>query len=110
MARNTASITADGTTFLVNVHKPQSADSYKATIHIAGSSFGGGTVKLQSSPDGGTTKVDLKINGSAYSATANDVVNIELGNGGKNSDSIKLYAVMTGSTAPAVTVTVHDNL
>jgi hypothetical protein len=93
------------------VVKPAHADTYKATIHIAGSSFGSGAVKLQSSPDGGTTKVDLKdTSGAAYSTTANDVVNIELGDGGTNSDMIKLYAVMTDSTAPDVTVTVHDNL
>jgi hypothetical protein len=114
MATYTATISADGTVAVCNVHKPNGLDFWRASVYITGAggnNFGSGTVTLQSSPDGGTTKVTMKnLSGTTYSATSNDSVNLSLGSGATNSDAIKVYAVMTGSTNPSVTVTVKDNL
>lgn len=110
MAKYTASITVDGTVQVMRVRKPVGLDLWQGTVSIFGT-FGSGTVTLQASPDSGTTKITLKdLTGTTYSATTNDMVGIELGTGATNSDAMILYAVMTGSTNPTVTVAVDDNL
>ena len=40
---------------------------------------------------------------------SNDSINIDLGNASHNSDNLKLYAVLTGSTNPALTIALYDN-
>jgi len=110
MSKHTAEITADGTVALANINKPANADKYFATIMISGSTFGSGTVTIQASPDGGVTKITVPDStGVDFSATAATIRNIELGCGSSNGDFITLYAVMTGSTNPDVTITVFDN-
>jgi len=111
MAKYTVNLNADGTYLIATIKKPGGGvNAFEGTVHLTGT-FGGGSVKLQTSPDGGTTKVDCKdISGSAYSATANDMVNIKLGDGGTLTDCIKLYAVLSGSTAPNINATLHSNL
>lgn len=109
MAKYTTTFAADGTAFLCNVVKPRNLPIWQATVYIYGT-FGGGTVALQSSPNGGTTKLALKdFSGTAFTATADDNIPIQLGTGDKNSDRVKLYAVLTGSTAPSITIDVLDN-
>lgn len=110
MARYTARITADGDTFLCDILKPSdSSEKWGATVYIYGT-FGGGTVTLVGSPDGGTTKVTLpNISGAAFSATTNAAVELEHGNGNKNTDAPKLYARVAGSAGATINVTVFDN-
>jgi hypothetical protein len=74
--------------------------------------FGSGTVTLFVSPDGGTTKIALKdaISGTAISNAAAAMNTIRLANGGTNSDNLILYATLAGSTNPALTVAIFDNL
>jgi hypothetical protein len=110
MAKITTTITNTTATQIAIARKPRNADKYIATIAASGT-FGGGTFKVQMSPDGGTTKIDLKDqSGSAWSATANDVINIELGDCGTLSDGIILYGVNTGGTGINMTVNVFDNV
>jgi hypothetical protein len=80
-----------------------------ATVFVYGT-FGSGTLKLQASPDGGTTKIDLpNLSGTAISVTANGIYNIQLGNGNALGADIILYAVLTGATNPSLTVAIYDN-
>lgn len=102
-------LTADGTITLGPIHKVREHDNYFGTISILGT-FGSGTAVVQMSPDGGTTKITQKTeSGSAYSATANDTVNIRLGRGSTNSDQPILYVTLTGSTNPSLTAILNDN-
>lgn len=107
----TASITADGSTAVCQIDRRRSdANMWQGSVFISGT-FGSGTVKIQYSPDGGTTKFDAKdFTGTAMSATsASTFVTQPQGNGDKLSDYITVYATMSGSTNPAVTVTLFDN-
>lgn len=62
---------------------------------IAYGTFGGGTVKLQASPDGGTTWVDLlDENGSALSTNAAAVLEFHLAGG------VQVRANLAGGTGP----------
>lgn len=111
MAKYTATISADGSTALCQIDRRKSdANAWQADIFIGGT-FGGGTVAIQLSPDGGTTKFAWKDwNGTAISsATAAHFTTPPAGNGTHLSDFMTVYAVMTGSTAPSVSVTVFDN-
>lgn len=110
MANYRTSIAADTTaTALVTVKKPHSLTSYVATINAYGT-FGSGTLSYSMSTDGGTTKVAMKdITGAAYSATANDTVNIELGVANHLGKEPIIYAVLSGSTNPTITIDVLDN-
>ena len=109
MTKHSATIDADENVFLTTIGKRTGVDMYEATIAVYGT-FGGGTVTLQGSPDGGTTKINLRdISGSVVSITSDDVFNVRLGYANKLGDELMLYANMSGSTTPAVTVDVFDN-
>jgi hypothetical protein len=103
-------IAADGAYLIGKLPHRQVANQFYGTFAAYGSSFGGGTVVFSWSPDGGTTKIPLKDeNGAAMSTAANALFHRALGNGSTNSDFISIYATMTGSTTPSVTVAVYDN-
>lgn len=111
MAKYTNTISADGSVYICQIDRRRSdANAWQADIFIGGT-FGSGTVKIQLSPDQGTTKYDLKDwNGTNMSSSsAVHYTSPPVGNGDKNSDFITLYAVMTGSTDPNVLITVFDN-
>lgn len=106
----TATLTANSTPVLLcDVVKPQGLTTWSASVFASGT-FGGGTVKLQASADMGVTLVDLRDTTNVVPAwTANDMYNLSLGNAAKNGEAIKLYAVVTGATTPAIAVTLFDN-
>jgi hypothetical protein len=109
--KHTAQITANESVFLCDARRIVEKPMFKATIAVSGD-FDGGTVTLQMSPDGGTTKINLRdVTGTIASITAADAYNIELGFGGTNGDNIKLYATMDGSSesTTGVNVAVFDN-
>jgi len=109
MANFRTTISADTTgTALVTVNKPRILERYFATLNAYGT-FGSGTLSYSLSTNGGTTKVPLKFNGSAYSATSADAVNIELGVANVNGFAPIIYAVLSGSTNPSITIDVEDN-
>lgn len=106
----TATFSADAANSqLCMVYKPRELDSFYATVVISGG-FGGGTLTLLISPDGGTTKVALSdASGTAISKTTAGTVNIRLGIGGTLTDAPIIYATLVGSTTPTLTVTLFDN-
>lgn len=111
MAKHTVSFTADGTSEICRVKRRQGANAYQATVFAYGSTFGSGSVAIKASPDGGTTKISLRnAGGTVVALTANDVVSIpEIGNGNALDDEIILYAALSGSTNPSITVEIWDN-
>lgn len=97
---------------VMTVKIPGTATEWFANTYIYGT-FGGGTITLFASPDGGTTKIALKdaISGTAISVAATAAMNtLRLGSGSTNDDNIIIYATLAGSTNPAMTVAIFDNL
>ncbi len=110
MSKYTATITADGDYFICNITKSRHLNEYRYAANVYGISFGGGTVTLKISTDGGTTKVAMMdASGSPITSTTNDNYTGNWGNGSTNSDAPKLYATMSGSTNPSVTYDFFDN-
>lgn len=112
MARNSMTFAADASlTKIMTVKIPGTATEWFANAYIYGT-FGSGTVTLFASPDGGTTKVALKdaISGTAITTAAAAMFTLRLGSGSTNTDNIILYATLAGSTNPALTVAIMDNL
>jgi hypothetical protein len=113
MTKYTATITADGDYFLCDVNKKRDLVNFFYTGIVygtGGNNFGSGTVTLKISPNGGTTKLALKdASGSDITSTADDNYTGQLAGGNTNSDAPKLYASMSGSTAPSVTYVLYDN-
>jgi hypothetical protein len=110
MTKHTVSIDADESVKICSVGRACDASGYNITVFATGG-FGSGTVTIQASPDSGTTKVTLKdVAGSTVSITSDDVYNIkDLGYAGINGEEIEIYATMSGSTTPTVTVAAFDN-
>jgi hypothetical protein len=73
--------------------------------------FGGGTLNLYLSPDGGTTLIPLtaQAGGSALTFTANGMAVFTTGHPSNNTDTLQLYGKMTGATSPNLNVVVLDN-
>lgn len=112
--KHTATISDNESVKLCEVQRTVGLDIFEATVLVygtGGNNFGGGTVTLQASPDGGTTKINLRdVAGTLVSITDDDAYNIRLGNGNTLGDTIELYATMASSTStPSVTVDVFDN-
>jgi hypothetical protein len=108
MASYTQTITADGTYKLGNVFRGD-ASYYIATVYASGT-WGSGTINWKWSPDGGNTLFALKdASNNALSSTANDSYNIALGNATPAQTSPAVYAVLSGSTSPSLTVGLLDN-
>jgi len=102
-------ITADGDYAIATVHRRNQASSYMATVN-AGGTWGGGTITWKASFDGGSTKYTLKDqSGADVTSLANDMFNVNMGNGTTLTDAPILYASMSGSTSPSLTVTVVEN-
>lgn len=109
MSKYTATITADGDYFICDINKKRDLTEYRYAANVYGT-FGSGTVTLKISTDGGTTKVAMMdASGSPITSTANDNYTGNWANASKNSDAPKLYATMSGSTAPSVTYDFFDN-
>lgn len=105
MALYTTTFAADGSNLLCNVEN--SNIPYEASVAISGT-FGSGTVTIQASYDGGTTKVTVAAadGQTAVSTTAAKSFFFKLG---RSYTPIKLYATLTGSTAPTIAVSLADN-
>ena len=110
MANHTKTFAADASlTQIAIAKKPRSEEKYLADIQIAGG-FGGGTVTLFVSLDGGTNKVALRnLSGTAYSTTVADVVPVSLVGGGDNDEPVIIYATVANATTPTLTIIVGDN-
>lgn len=111
MTTNTTNYTADASLVKLAVAKPPRGRSYKATIAIQGT-FGSGTFTLFESLDGGTTKIACKdLSGTAYSTTTADSIRyFQPGHATTDAGEVILYGTLAGSTNPALSVIVIDNL
>lgn len=110
MAKKTASLVADSAgTFVTTIHRRPDALYYMATITAYGT-WGGGSLAWNLSPDGGTTLIPIKdLTGTAMVSTANDMFNVEFGAPHRNTETLKVYAVLTGSSSPSITIDLYDN-
>lgn len=105
----TQTFTADGAKQIGVVHRRRDAPNFVATI-LAYGTWSSGTIAYSLSPDGGTTKVPLKdLTGSAITSSADDSVNVQLGNGSTNSDEISIWGTLSGSSSPSITISFYDN-
>lgn len=112
MAKYTLTFGADAALQEVcRVNRRKDSQEWMANTFVYGT-FGGGTMTLFVSPDGGTTKIALKdsIAGTAISVASTAAMNtVRLGNGDKNNEFLIIYATVAGSTNPALTVAIFDN-
>lgn len=109
MTKYVGTLASNTTVYICDINKKRDLTTWNAGVMVYGS-FGGGTVGLFISPDGGTTKIAMyDASGVAITSTANDDYTICFGGGATNSDAPKLYATMSGATAPSVTVAIYDN-
>lgn len=104
-------ITADGTYDLGHIVRPRNADSWKGLFFAYGT-WGSGTIAWKWSPvDASSTLLAMKdYNGTAITSTVDDSFTSEFVTGSKNTDRIRLYVVLTGSTNPSLTVGFYDNV
>lgn len=109
MAKYTSTLLADGTADLGFLHKNRVYPVCEVFFFGYGT-FGGGTLALYWSPDGGTTKIPVTdLTNVAVTSTQNFGVMATMVTGDKNSDQITLHAVLTGSTNPSLIVGYYDN-
>lgn len=89
-------LTADGQTATL------SAISWKGGrgVFTAWGTFGSGTIKLQQSPDDGTTWIDVDRSGDTYVTFTSN------GEGGFELSACLLRVSLTGSTAPRINAAV----
>lgn len=105
----TQTFTADASKLIGTVHRRSMAPHYVGTI-IAYGTWGSGTITYYLSPNGGTTKVPLKdLTGTTVTSTADDNVNVQLGNSNVNSTELSVWATLAGATNPSLTVSMYDN-
>ncbi len=97
---NLSNLTADGRSTEFSVINARSGgDSTLKTIHVYGD-FGTGTATLQTSPDGGTTWIDvLDDGGTAVAFTANGTTNVNIANSAPQ-DPLKISIDLASSTNP----------
>lgn len=110
VSKKTLTLSADTAgTELLRAHTPRSKLLYEYILQ-SGGTFGGGTLSFKISLDGGTTKNPLTdATGTAYSTTTADTFTGTIPANTNVGDEPIIYAVLTGSTSPSLTITVIDN-
>ncbi len=107
--RYTTTFSADGSNLLCKAVKAANVTNWLGSF-MAGGGFGGGTLTMQVSPDGGVTKHTVKdVNGALVSLTAAGMFTAPLGNGSTNANDLEVYATLTGATGPTLSVQLYDN-
>ncbi len=98
-------ITTNGATNIGRISVVDQGARNNMRIYVSGT-FDGGTMIIQSSPDGGTTKFDEKdLSGSVYSITAQDSFDLSPVPAGDHiCQDIEYYAVLSGAGSPSITV------
>lgn len=108
MAKSTVTLT-NATPAVLDIAAPVLGNMfYEGTIIVKGS-FGSpaGTLALTISDDNGVTQIPLKdVNGNAISAVAAlGMYNVRLGG---DATALRIYATITGATAPSLIVSIFD--
>lgn len=107
IAKNT--FTTDGTQLIGDVFKKDLHTIWTGLFFSHGT-WGGGTIAWQWSYDGGTTKLAIKDNsGVPMVANADDSFTSDFVGGIANRDNIQIYATLSGSTSPSLSVGFIDN-
>lgn len=102
-----ATLTIDGNeTVLLNAKNKRTGIDPIYTAYVYGD-FGGGTVSVSLSPDGGTTDITAIDSGSAVNITSDEARNIIVNS--DESNPVQIRFTMAGATNPDVTVKVYDN-
>lgn len=100
----TQNMTADGSILIGRSKNLRNGKEYVATVHVTGT-FGGGALTIQTSVDGGTTKVD-----TSFTATANKADSLtNLGADNKLDGGVDIYATLSGATSPDLDIDFQDN-
>lgn len=110
VANGGSPITADGIYDLGYVVKAREYPTWKGLFFAYGT-FGGGTISWKWSPVGSTATVLAMedYTGTAITSTANDSFTGEFATGSKNTDRLRLYASLAGSTGASITVGHYNN-
>ena len=95
-------ITTNSNVLVANVNRSQ-----VYTLEVKGT-FGGGTINLGFSTDGGTTFTNLEDVSGVIAITGNKVINIELS--GDLNEPPLLYLRLTGATNPSITYNLFSNV
>ena len=109
--RYTANITAQNTNvYLCNIRKKRDLTMWFAGIQVQGT-FGGGTVTLYLSLDGGNTLVPFNdMTGNPYTATQNDNFTVNWGRATKESEQPRVYVGIGAATNPNIQIYCDDNM
>ena len=94
-------LSADGSTDDINWYNHRNGKGTIGSFHGYGT-FGSGTLRLQASPDGGTTWFNVGTN----TLSSSGVFDFELPSDASN--PLKLRGTITGSTTPSVAVEIWD--
>lgn len=103
-------ITTNTDTEATTIIRRNDADFWEADVFTSGT-FGGTTVTLQVSPDGGTTKFPVNTTaGTAYSLTAAGYGRIRFaGSSQNNTGNLVLYVRTAGGAGASINVVIVDN-
>jgi len=107
MARifNQTSVSSNGSVDFDWLNK-RGDNNNRGSLFVYGT-FGGGTVSLLASPDGGTTYVPVKDStGTAITFTANNLINFELYSDPRN--PVKLRLTLSGAAGANLSYTLYD--
>lgn len=110
MAKHTVSLTGSSGSEVIGKtnNTPNGADGYGGTVFIKNNS-GTGTITLQMSPDGGTTKYTVKdVTGTDITGTSNGAFSFVTGIGNKVSEYITFYATLSGGSSADFDVILFD--
>jgi len=110
MAKTTTTYLADASlTLIATCNKPVTGERYEASIQMGGT-FGGGTLSLFISMDGGTTKNTLdNLSGTPYATAVAKTIEIDVALDNSHNGDVKIYGTLAGSTSPTLVVLVTDN-
>jgi hypothetical protein len=108
MASYTITATADGDYRVAPVRNMR-GDTCHITMYAQGT-WGGGTLTWKISFDGGTTLIPmLDMTSVAVTLTSDGSFDRTLGNGNRGGVDPLIYASISGSTTPSLTIGVLDN-
>lgn len=104
-------LTADTSAqFLIDATAREPREQWEAMMQIGGN-FGGGTLSFKVSLDGGTTKNSVKDGaGNVYTTTTADTIPFYIPYYDTKDNFVKLYAVLTGSITPSITILIGDTV
>jgi hypothetical protein len=117
MAATTTALSANTTGTAIYTLQKSAYNTPLSVSLTAYGSFGSGTISYSISYNNGTTLIPLKLqNGTTYSTATNDTIVFDgvgvLNNYGlpDTTNGIKIYAILTGATSPAITIVATDNV